>query len=65
MLAISCPHVMPLVPAIDLLVGEVPAVLVPANHLLSGNAERHHGELQIKPVRLEPQKKIDAENDRK
>ena len=42
-----------------------PAVLVPADQLLRGQPKRHHRELQIEPVRLEPEEQIDAEDDGK
>ena len=42
----------------------VPSVLVPADQLFGGEADRHHDELQIEPVRLEPEEQIDAEDDR-
>ncbi len=36
---------------------------VPANQLLGGEAERHDRKLQVEPVRLEPEKQVDAEDD--
>ena len=42
-----------------------PSVPVPTNQLFRGQPERHHRELQIEPVRLEPEEQIDAEDDRK
>jgi hypothetical protein len=41
------------------------SVLVPANELLGEESDRHHQELEVEPVRLEPQEQVDAENDRK
>ncbi|MXY18307.1 MAG: hypothetical protein F4Y57_15305 [Acidobacteria bacterium] len=40
------------------------ALLVPADELLDGKADRHHQELQVEPVRLEPHEEVDAEDDR-
>ena len=42
----------------------VPAIALPANQFLGGKAYGDHHELQIKPVRLEPQEQVDAEDDR-
>src|SRR5262245_34808830 len=37
--------------------------LGPTDQLFRGEAKRHHQELQVKPVRLEPKEQIDAEDD--
>ena len=42
-----------------------PPVPVPADQFFRGQSERHHRELQIEPVRLEPEEQIDAEDDGK
>ena len=42
----------------------VHAVARPAQELLGEKAERHHRELQVEPVVLEPEEQLDAENDR-
>ena len=41
-----------------------PPIPVPADELLGREAESHHQELQVEPVWLEPQKQVDAEDDR-
>ncbi len=42
-----------------------PAVPIPGNQLLGGEAERDHQELEVEPVRFEPEKEVDAEDDGK
>ena len=42
-----------------------PAFPVPTDQLFRGKPERHHRELQVEPVRLEPEEQIDAEDDGK
>src|SRR5262249_25593250 len=42
-----------------------PPLLIPANQLLAGDPKRYHPKLQIEPIRPEPEKQIDAENDGK
>ena len=41
------------------------AVPVPTNQFFRGQSERDHRELEIEPVRLEPEEQIDAEDDGK
>src|SRR5215467_12322400 len=40
-------------------------ILIPANQLFAGDPKRYHQKLQIKPIRLEPEKQIDTANDGK
>ena len=42
-----------------------PSVLLPAQEFLGGEPERHHEELEVEPIVSEPEKKVDAEDDRK
>ena len=40
-------------------------VPVPANQLLGREAQTDHDELEVEPVRLEPEEQVDAEDHRK
>ena len=77
MIAMSWPHVMSVVPVrisasentVSVKRGRIEdvrlaAVLVPADQFLGGEPDGDHQELQVEPVRPEPEEQVGAEDDR-
>ena len=76
-MAMSWPHVMSLVPvrirpSENTVSGNDDGLkmcvsrpsFVPADQLLAGERQCNHQELQVEPIRLEPEEQVDAEDDR-